>query len=139
MFMDLLKIRKSMLNWILQTGGINMRWLYLFSSVLLGVCGQLSMKKGVSLLPEVSITSIPSILKTIFQPYVFCGLVLYGISAVIWLYVISKFPLSVAYPMLSMGYVLVMVLSCILFKEPLTVIKIVGALCICFGVFLISR
>jgi multidrug transporter EmrE-like cation transporter len=116
-----------------------MRWLYLFSSVLLGVCGQLSMKKGVSLLPEVSITSIPSILKTIFQPYVFCGLVLYGISAVIWLYVISKFPLSVAYPMLSMGYVLVMVLSCILFKEPLTVIKIVGALCICFGVFLISR
>ena len=51
-----------------------MRWLYLFSSVLLGVCGQLSMKKGVSLLPEVSITSIPSILKTIFQPYVFADL-----------------------------------------------------------------
>jgi multidrug transporter EmrE-like cation transporter len=47
--------------------------------------------------------------------------------------------LSFAYPLLSTGYVVVLIASWILFKEQISMIRWVGVMVICFGVFLISR
>lgn len=114
-------------------------WLLVSISVLLGVFGQLLMKKGMMVVGTLDIFSITQIVKTIMNPFVFFGFVSYGISSILWLSVISKLPLSVAYPILSIGYVLVIFASYFLFKEPLTITKIIGAVLICLGVGLIGR
>jgi len=53
--------------------------------------------------------------------------------------VLSKVELSIAYPMLSMGYVFVLLASWILFSEPVTMIRWLGVMVIMAGVTLISR
>lgn len=115
-----------------------MRWILVITSVLLGCVGQLLMKKGVSILGELNLVTLKGLLCTFSNKYVFFGFFSYGISSIIWLSVLSKFPLSTAYPLLSLGYVFVIIFSWIFFKETLTIFKIVGVLSICLGVFFIS-
>ena len=67
------------------------------------------------------------------------ALALYGVSAMIWTVVLSKLDLSLAYPMVSMGYVLVVFLSWLILKEPVSLLRIAGLAVICCGVLLISR
>ena len=60
-------------------------------------------------------------------------------GTVFWLIALSKIELSVAYPMLSVGYVLLMILSYFLLNETITVYKVIGTLLVVAGVTLISR
>lgn len=110
--------------------------------VALGVGGQLLLKQGMSAdrdaVDRVS-EVLPRLLKAALDPLVIAGFVLYGISAALWLIVLTRAELSWAYPLLSMGYVLVMILSRILFHEAVTTTRFVGALVIVAGVWLISR
>lgn len=117
-------------------------WMMIFISVVLGVIGQLSMKHGMSKIGFISfdLTSLSSnFLRTITAPFVLLGLFSYAISAIFWLVVLSRVDLSYAYPMVSIGYVLVLILSWALFHEHIPFIRIMGVLLICSGVFLISR
>jgi multidrug transporter EmrE-like cation transporter len=114
-----------------------MKFLLLLISMTLAVAGQFLIKAGVTssnLFPDIN-----SIFQTLITPHVFFGLALYGLSAIFWLFVLQKFPLSVAYPALSLTYIVVLTLSYIIFKEPVTSYKIAGILFIIFGVFLIFR
>ncbi len=116
-------------------------WLILVS-VLLGAVGQLSMKKGMSYLGPISLnlsTLFVNLTRMLTSPFVLLGLFLYAISAVLWLAVLSRVQLSYAYPMISIGYVLVLMLSWIFLNERLAYLRILGVLLICCGVFLISR
>jgi drug/metabolite transporter (DMT)-like permease len=61
------------------------------------------------------------------------------ISAASWLVILSRVELSYAYPLISIGYILVMILSKYLFNETLTGYRIAGTLLICGGVFMITR
>lgn len=108
-------------------------------SVVLGVIGQLSLKQGMSAFSGNASISPAALLRMFSQPYVLLGLSLYAISAVSWLFVLSKAPLSQAYPMLSLGYVLIAVLSWWLFGEPLTLEKMAGIGLIWAGVVLLFR
>lgn len=110
--------------------------------VALGVGGQLLLKKGMSVdrdavdrMSEV----VPRLMKAAMSPVVIAGFVLYGLSAALWLIILTRAELSWAYPLLSMGYVLVVVLSRFLFHEAVTVTRLMGTLVIVFGVWLISR
>ena len=60
-------------------------------------------------------------------------------SVAVWIVVLSRVPVSVAYPMLSIGYVVNAFLGYMLFKEDLTVPKLVGIGIIIIGVLLIAR
>lgn len=114
-----------------------MKYLLLFSSIVLAIVGQLLLKRGVMV--SDLIPTFASIVKTVFSPIVFLGLVTYGISALIWLFVLQKFPLSVAYPALSLTYVVIVIASFYIFKEPLTSTKVLGTLLILFGVYLLFK
>ena len=106
-------------------------------AILLGVAGQLLLKEGVSQAGPLGLNF--GLILVIFRPVVFSGFVLYGLSSILWLLVLSKVQLSIAYPMLAIGYILIVFASWIFLKEPLTAFKIIGSLVIGFGVFLISR
>ena len=80
-------------------------------SVGLAVTGQLFMKAGMSNYQMGEITllnSIPQFLRIMFRPLVFIGFVFFLISSFFWLLALSKVPLSFAYPMVSISYVLIL-------------------------------
>jgi multidrug transporter EmrE-like cation transporter len=116
--------------------------LLILACVVLGVCGQLLLKQGMSTDPdrvdrlgEV----IPRLLKAALTPAVLFGFLLYGLSSALWLIVLTRADLSYAYPLISMGYVVVVILSRFLFHEAVTPTRFMGTLIICLGVILISR
>lgn len=72
------------------------------------------------------------------DPSILAGFVLYGLGAVIWLFVLARLDVSVAYPFVALGFLLTMVLGCLIFGEALTVRKIFGTLIVAFGIYLVA-
>lgn len=67
------------------------------------------------------------------------GLALYFASAVVWLFVLSRVAVSIAYPLVGIGFVFTMLLSRFVHGEPLTLAKLIGTLLIVAGVAMIGR
>ncbi|MBI4299748.1 MAG: hypothetical protein HY677_01330 [Chloroflexi bacterium] len=115
-----------------------MKWLPLIlGSVLLGVLGQLSLKSGVSNVEPGSPGSF--LIRALTTPMVLVGLAIYALSSLLWLLILSKVTLSYAYPMLSLGYVLVVVASATFFREQVSPARWLALLVICGGVALLAR
>ena len=107
--------------------------------VIMGVIAQLAMKKGMNMVGVVGLKDIFSekVFSIVFQRYVLVGIVLYFLAAMIWLVILSQAELSFVYPLISIGYIITAILSWFLFKENLTLFRVVGILLICSGVYLI--
>src|ERR1700719_3886224 len=67
------------------------------------------------------------------------GMVCYGVSVCVWLAALSKAPVSTAYPMLSLGYVVIAAVSVVWLGESMGPAKVLGIALICAGVVLVSR
>jgi multidrug transporter EmrE-like cation transporter len=67
------------------------------------------------------------------------GMLCYGTSVCVWLAALSKAPVSTAYPMLSLGYIVVAGVSVLWLGETLSPAKVLGIALICGGVVLVSR
>lgn len=100
--------------------------------------GQLFLKTGLTM-RAVDFFQLSSILLAATNPYILIGLALVGGSSIFWLNALSKTDLSLAYPMLSLGFVIVSVASYFLFNEQLTLLRMVGIGVISSGVFLMAR
>ncbi|OGI12341.1 MAG: hypothetical protein A2Y40_03465 [Candidatus Margulisbacteria bacterium GWF2_35_9] len=114
----------------------------ILTPVTIGVIAQLLFKQGMMQMGEINMMSKGIFLqyfKIFTNPWVFLGLCMYFLSTVFWLYLISKVPLSFAYPMLSLGYVFVALASWLIYKEPLSFINWAGIVVIMVGVILISQ
>ncbi len=118
-------------------------------SVVLGVLGQLSLKRGVmmassgassSITRSLSLRSVTHFLgSAVGNYYVLLGFLLYFISAISWLVILSRVNLSIAYPMISIGYIVIVLVAKYVLDEQVTALAIAGTVLICFGVFLILR
>lgn len=112
-------------------------------NIVLGSIGQISLRFGASRLGDLRtghgiFDSLLMALRGIFTPYVFLGLSLYAISAVIWILVLNQVRLSFAYPMISFSYVFVVLLSALILHEKIPPVTIIGLVFICLGVSLIG-
>ena len=67
------------------------------------------------------------------------GFVVYFISALIWISILSKAELSWAFPMLSLSYVLTALLSPMVLHESFSAYRLIGTFVICLGVFLVYK
>ena len=67
------------------------------------------------------------------------GMVCYAASVCVWLAALAKAPVSTAYPMLSLGYVVVAAVSVMWLGESMAPAKVLGIALICAGVILVSR
>jgi len=115
---------------------------YIFLSVLLGVVGQLLLKRGMTALGPITLrqSNIFSTIFTVFsQPIVILGASIYLIGSFFWLVSLSKVDLSYAYPFVSLSYVLILISSWLLLNEQISPLRVAGVVVICLGVFLISR
>jgi drug/metabolite transporter (DMT)-like permease len=118
-------------------------------SVVLGVLGQLSLKRGVmsassgaasGITKSLSLKAVTGFLGSAAgNTFVLLGFLLYFISAISWLIILSRVNLSIAYPMISVGYIVIVLVSKYVLHEEVTALAIAGTLLICLGVFLILR
>lgn len=101
------------------------------------VCGQFLWKYGMEKQAD-AFSSIFSIIRLFFTPYIFTGLVMYGLATVLWLFILTKVPLSSAYPLQSLAYIIAVFGAFFIFGEAITFWKIAGVLFIMIGVSLIG-
>ena len=67
-----------------------------------------------------------------------CGL-LFALASLLWMYIVKYFPFSMAYPMVSLGFVFGMLAAIFFFHEEVSMIKWIGVICIIVGCFLIAK
>ena len=115
-------------------------FLLLFCNVLFTVTGQLLLKHGMLQVGRVEGASrvIHKLMQAFMNPFVIAGIATYGFTTMIWLVILSRVKLSVAYPIISLGYVMSILFSWILFKESVPRIRVLGAVVICIGVYLVA-
>lgn len=110
--------------------------------VLLNAIAQLALKQGMRQIGEFEFAlanALPIGWQVGTNPFVALGLLCYVVSVGIWILVLSRVEVSLAYPMLSIGYVVNALAAWWLFGENLTPTRIAGIAVICFGVWLLSR
>ena len=111
-------------------------------SVFLAVVGQLLLKMGMLRVGKFSFnmsTLVYQYIKILLNPFVIAGLVSFFVSMLIWLYVLSRMELSLAYPFVALNYILILFGSYFLFKETITPYKMIGVVVIIVGVYLVAR
>jgi multidrug transporter EmrE-like cation transporter len=115
---------------------------YILISVLGSAAGQLLLKGGVNSMGTLalSLDQSGSILwRIVTNPLVVAGLAVYAGSTVFWIVALSHVDLSFAYPFASLGYVIMLVASWLLFNEQVSLMRAIGSLVVVLGVVLISR
>lgn len=113
----------------------------LMIAITLGVIGQLTLKKGIGNVGVITLSGLHwgLVLLMLKQPFIVLGFCCYFLSAGLYMVVISQVPLSLAYPLVSIGYILVVFFSRIFFHEQVTVWRWLGVFLICTGVILVAR
>jgi len=112
------------------------------TGVLLNAGAQLLLKAGTNRVGEFAFAVdnlVPVGAKLVTNPHILAGLACYVVSVVVWILALSRVPVSVAYPMLSVGYIVNAVAAWFLFGESLAAQKIAGIAFIVIGVFLVAR
>lgn len=100
--------------------------------------GQVLMKFGMNLLAGQKV-SVSFFLRALTMWQVLAGLVFSVIGSLLWLVVISRFNLGYSNLVLSLTFVVVALASAVIFKEPMPLLKWMGAILIVLGVFLVSQ
>lgn len=117
-----------------------MKGIYLvLISVLATTLGQLLLKTG-AIAGTFSLSDLSQSLISIFtHPAVILGIIVYGLGAIIWILALSTTELSKAFPILSISFVIVAIVSFLFLGESMPLIKILGIVTIIGGVICMSR
>jgi len=114
-----------------------------FTVILLGLAtaalmsvGQMLFKKAATVSAFVDQSNI--FLKYFTNLWFLVALAVFGIATLVWVFALSKGELSILYPVTSVAYVIVPVLSVFVYGEKLTPIGIVGILVILAGITLVA-
>jgi drug/metabolite transporter (DMT)-like permease len=102
-------------------------------SVALNAMGQLLFKAARAAQPEAPLLALFT------EPLTWIGFIVYGLSAVCWLWVLSRVQLSLAYPCLSLTFPIVVACSAALFGESVSLERWAGVGVIVLGVSLLAR
>ena len=111
-------------------------------AILLLVGGQTLLKLGLNDIGGVSLFDgdpLGSLLGLFRTPWIILGFACYGVSAILWLDVLSKLDFSMAFPMVSLTYVFSLVIGRFVFHETVGLDRIVGVCLILAGLFFVIR
>ena len=117
-----------------------------FNLVLLGVllnaAAQLLLKAGTNAIGHFTFSTeniLPIGMKIASEPHILGGLACYVISVVVWIMALSRVEVSIAYPMLSIGYLVIAIAAWYLFGEAVTIMRMTGIGIIIIGVYIVAR
>ncbi len=112
------------------------------TGVLLNAAAQLLLKAGTNSIGHFDFTlanALPIGMQVAREPHILGGLSCYVVSVVVWILALSRVEVSIAYPMLSLGYVVNAVAAWYLFGESLNAMRLGGIAVIIVGVVLVAR
>ncbi len=110
--------------------------------VLLNAAAQLLLKAGTNAIGAFEFSReniVPVGWKLASEPHIITGLACYVVSVVVWIMALSRVEVSIAYPMLSIGYVVNAIAAWYLFGEAVTMMRLTGIGFIIIGVFIVAR
>ena len=116
----------------------------ILTSVTLAALAQLTLKSGVNRVTSgrngvgLQITG-GSLRSLLTSPVVWTGLLLFGLSAVVWLFALSRATLSFAYPFASLSYVLILIFGRFVLHEQITPLRLLGVALIVAGIVLVAQ
>lgn len=103
----------------------------LAAAILVGIGGQILLKYGAD--------TGGGIVEQFLRPATIAGLVFYAVAALLYIIVLRKIPVSIAFPSVSLSYALMAVIAHVLWQEPLGWPQIAGLVLITAGVALIHQ
>lgn len=118
----------------------NALWLML-PAILFSTTGELLFKIGMNRVGsfDFSGSSIRAVLpRILLNPFIWIGFIGFGLGAVFWLAVLSRAPLSIAYPILALSYFVVVVEARLILHERVTWKRILGVSIIVIGVVVVG-
>lgn len=115
-------------------------FLLILVSVSLSALAQLALKIGANAAASARAAGIGGEVGGLVQsPMVIVGLGLYGVGALLWLFVLGRAPLSLAYPFVGIGFILTMLAGALCLNENLSAARVGGTLLIAIGCVLVAR
>lgn len=116
---------------------MNLFYLLLVSSM--AAVGSLLLKQGVTVIGPFTPT-VRLIPKIVTNLWIVFGLLIYALSAFLWLSLLSKSELSRLYPIfVAIDFLIVSVVTLVIFKEQFSLIKIIGIILLLLGIYFISH
>lgn len=111
-------------------------YLSLFISILSNSASLILLKKGMLTESdfEYNVLNINSWISLVSNSYIISAVVLFGISFITWMYALIKIDLSLAYPTVSLSYILIAICSFLLFQEQITLYRGMGIAIIMVGI-----
>jgi len=112
------------------------------TGVLLNAAAQLLLKAGTNAVGQFAFSAgnvLPIGWKLATEPHIVGGLTCYVVSVVVWIMALSRTEVSIAYPMLSIGYLVNAVAAWYLFGEAVTPARLLGIGVIIVGVWIVAR
>lgn len=113
-----------------------MNYILLACNILLLVAGQTLWKYGIG---GQQLHSVRSVILMLFSPWVLAGILLYGVATVISIFLLSRMPLSLVYPLQSLTYLLVLFVSLFIFREHISAWRWIGVCIIMLGASLVVK
>ncbi len=110
-------------------------YLLLLIAIVFAVMTQLLLKQGMLRRPSFRLKDLAALAGEL---PILAGFICLGISILLYLQALSNLNLSVAYPTVSLGYVLVIIMSKVCFKEPISPTRWISVFIICAGVALVG-
>ena len=114
----------------------------ILTGVLLNAAAQLLLKAGTNAVGHFEFAlenALPVGLRLALEPHIATGVACYAVSLVVWIMALSRVEVSIAYPMLSIGYAVNAVAAWYLFGEAVTPQRLAGIGIIILGVFMVAR
>ena len=99
-------------------------------AILIGTLAQIGLKEGT--------TKSDTIESLLIEPYILVSLIAYGVAAIFYILAIRHIPLSVAFPSVASSYVLVALISNLLWAEPFGKTQILGIGLIILGIYILG-
>ena len=117
-------------------------YLYIFGSVLFTVYGQLVVKWQVAragAFPLAMADRFSFLLGLLLNPWIISAVAAGFLALLCWMAAMTKFELSYAYPFMSLAFVLVLILSSVLFHEAMTLPRVLGVMLVVTGIIVASQ
>jgi len=115
--------------------------LLLIPAILLSTTGELFFKMGMNRIGgfEFNLGAVRAVLPEVIRsPFIWLGFVGFGGGALFWLAVLSRAPLSLAYPILASSYLVVVIEAWLFLRERVTWQRLLGVAIIIVGVVMVG-
>jgi drug/metabolite transporter (DMT)-like permease len=117
-------------------------WASILTGVTLNAVAQIVLKVAVSRRGSIAVRPralLQAGYHLMLNPWLWAGILCYVVSLAAWLIALSRVSVNVAYPMLSLGYVMAAILAWVFLGERLNFVQMTGIAVIILGVYLLTR